>query len=55
MKEDRIKEYLDTINIPSLTADEIQSIEENGSKFHKRIFVSGSITNPACIVQYADS
>ena len=39
-KEDRLKEYLDTVNVPPLTAEEIQVIDENGSKYHKRIFVS---------------
>jgi len=38
-KEERIKEYLDTVNVPPLTAEEIQVIDETGSKFHKRIFV----------------
>jgi len=38
-KEERIKEYLDTVNVPPLTAEEVQVIDETGSKFHKRIFV----------------
>lgn len=40
-KEDRLKEYLDTVNVPPLTAEEIQVIDENGSKYHKRIFWGG--------------
>ena len=47
-KEDRIKEYLDTVNVPPLTTEEIQVIEENGSKLHKKIFVSGSTTDSIC-------
>jgi hypothetical protein len=39
-KEDRIKEYLDTANVPPLTAEEIKAIEDSGSKFYKRVFVS---------------
>jgi hypothetical protein len=35
-----MKEYLDTVNVPPLTDEEIQVIEENGSKFHERFFVS---------------
>lgn len=40
-KEDRIKEYLDTANVPPLTSEEIQAIDESGSKLHKRIFWGG--------------
>ena len=40
LKEDRMKEYLDTVNAPPLTDEEIQVIDENGSKFHERFFMS---------------
>ncbi|KAJ7685369.1 oxidoreductase [Mycena polygramma] len=38
-KEARIKEYLETPNVPDLTAEEIQAIEDAGAKLHKRIFM----------------
>jgi diketogulonate reductase-like aldo/keto reductase len=37
-KEERIKEYLDTVNVPPLTPEEIQIIDDTGSKFHNRFF-----------------
>jgi len=40
-KEERMKEYLDTFNVPPLTAEEIQAIDENGSNFHKRHYWGG--------------
>jgi hypothetical protein len=35
----RVKEFLDTENVPDLTPQEIQTIDEAGSKIHKRIFM----------------
>jgi len=37
-KKYRLKEYLDTVNVPSLTAEEIQAINDNGSKVSQRFF-----------------
>ncbi|KAI6045730.1 NADP-dependent oxidoreductase domain-containing protein [Pisolithus marmoratus] len=37
-KVERIREYLDTENIPELTPDEIEDIEAAGAKLHKRFF-----------------
>jgi diketogulonate reductase-like aldo/keto reductase len=37
-KAGRIREYLDTENIPELTADELRLIETAGAKLHKRFF-----------------
>ncbi|PCH37991.1 Aldo/keto reductase [Wolfiporia cocos MD-104 SS10] len=37
-KESRIKEYLATETLPGLTADEVQAINEAGSKTHHRVF-----------------
>jgi hypothetical protein len=38
-KEARIKEYLDTINVPDLSVEEIEAIEQAGSKLHKRMYM----------------
>ncbi|KAJ2920894.1 hypothetical protein H1R20_g16199, partial [Candolleomyces eurysporus] len=38
-KQSRIEEFLDTEKVPDLTEEEIQSIDEAGSKLHKRIFM----------------
>ncbi|KAK2466800.1 hypothetical protein APHAL10511_001058 [Amanita phalloides] len=38
-KESRIKEFIDTVNVPDLTAEHIREIEEAGSKIHKRFFM----------------
>jgi len=38
-KMSRVKEFLDTVNVPDLTEDEIRTIDEAGSKLHKRIFM----------------
>ncbi|KAJ7940442.1 NADP-dependent oxidoreductase domain-containing protein [Mycena leptocephala] len=38
-KEVRIKEYLETSMVPDLTAEEIQAIDDAGSKLHKRVFM----------------
>ncbi|KAJ7172291.1 NADP-dependent oxidoreductase domain-containing protein [Mycena filopes] len=38
-KEARIKEYLETSQVPDLTAEEIQAIDDAGAKLHKRIFM----------------
>lgn len=37
-KEERIKEYLATETLPALTADEVKTIDETGSKVHHRAF-----------------
>ncbi|KAH7929704.1 Aldo/keto reductase [Leucogyrophana mollusca] len=37
-KAERIREYLDTANVPELTAEEISLIETAGSQQHKRYF-----------------
>ncbi|KAG2144843.1 NADP-dependent oxidoreductase domain-containing protein [Suillus cothurnatus] len=39
-KAERIREYLDTQNVPELTAEEIALIETTGGKLHQRYFVS---------------
>ncbi|TFK76341.1 Aldo/keto reductase [Pluteus cervinus] len=38
-KESRIAEFQDTISVPDLTKEEIDAIEEAGSKLHKRIYM----------------
>ncbi|KAJ6525639.1 oxidoreductase [Mycena capillaripes] len=38
-KEARIKEYLEAPNVPDLTPEEIQAIEDAGAKLYKRIFM----------------
>ncbi|KAF9053189.1 NADP-dependent oxidoreductase domain-containing protein [Panaeolus papilionaceus] len=38
-KVHRIKEFQDTDNVPDLTAEEIQAIEEAGAKLHKRQYM----------------
>lgn len=38
-KEARIKEYLEAFQVPDLTAQEIQAIDDAGAKLHKRIFM----------------
>ena len=35
----RIKEFLDTEHVPDLSKEEIEAIEEAGSKLHQRIWV----------------
>ncbi|OJA07904.1 hypothetical protein AZE42_02750 [Rhizopogon vesiculosus] len=37
-KAERIREYLDTQNVPELTADELALIETTGGQLHKRFF-----------------
>ncbi|KAG1735552.1 NADP-dependent oxidoreductase domain-containing protein [Suillus lakei] len=37
-KADRMREYLDTANVPELTADEIESIENAGAQHHQKFF-----------------
>ncbi|KAF8512271.1 NADP-dependent oxidoreductase domain-containing protein [Gautieria morchelliformis] len=39
-KESRLKEYVDALNVPALTPEEEQAIDEAGSKVHYRRFVS---------------
>ncbi|KAF8843548.1 Aldo/keto reductase [Paxillus ammoniavirescens] len=39
-KAERIREYLDTENVPDLTAEEIDLIDETGAKLHKRFFAA---------------
>ncbi|KIJ16762.1 aldehyde reductase [Paxillus involutus ATCC 200175] len=41
-KAERIREYLDTENVPDLTAEEIDLIDVTGAKLHKRFFVRHS-------------
>ncbi|KIK98728.1 hypothetical protein PAXRUDRAFT_133664 [Paxillus rubicundulus Ve08.2h10] len=41
-KAERIREYLDTENVPDLTAEEIDLIDATGAKLHKRFFVCRS-------------
>ncbi|PPQ89126.1 hypothetical protein CVT25_006498 [Psilocybe cyanescens] len=38
-KLSRLEEYLDSENVPDLTPEEIQAIEEGGAKLHKRVFM----------------
>lgn len=38
-KASRIKEFLDTKNVPDLTEEEVHVIEEAGEKLHKRIYM----------------
>ncbi|KAF8201563.1 NADP-dependent oxidoreductase domain-containing protein [Pholiota molesta] len=38
-KAERIQEFLSVENLPDLTAEEIDAIEEAGSKLHKRVFM----------------
>ncbi|KAL1677437.1 NADP-dependent oxidoreductase domain-containing protein [Schizophyllum commune] len=38
-KKERIEEYLDAINVPDLTTDEVNQIEENGVKVLKRFYM----------------
>jgi hypothetical protein len=35
----RITEFLDTETVPDLTAAEIQMIEEEGARLHKRVYM----------------
>ncbi|KAN0079917.1 NADP-dependent oxidoreductase domain containing protein [Tylopilus felleus] len=37
-KAERIREYLDTENVPELTPEELQLIETTGTKIHRRVF-----------------
>ncbi|TRM62592.1 NADP-dependent oxidoreductase domain-containing protein [Schizophyllum amplum] len=41
-KAERIHEYLDAINVPDLTSDEIAKIEENGVKVLKRVYMKNA-------------
>ncbi|KAF7304961.1 Aldo-ket-red domain-containing protein [Mycena kentingensis (nom. inval.)] len=38
-KEERLKEYLGTTEVPDLTDAEIQTIDDAGAKLHKRVFM----------------
>jgi len=38
-KQSRIEEFLDTENVPDLTAEEVDAIETAGAKLHKRIYL----------------
>ncbi|KAH7911497.1 NADP-dependent oxidoreductase domain-containing protein [Hygrophoropsis aurantiaca] len=49
-KPKRIREYLDTINVPDLTPEESDLIETTGSKLHKKFFVSQLRTISSMIV-----
>ena len=42
-KESRLKEYLDALNVPALTSEEEQAIDEAGSEVHYRRFVSPKV------------
>ncbi|KDR73488.1 hypothetical protein GALMADRAFT_72096 [Galerina marginata CBS 339.88] len=39
-KVERIKEFLDTENVPDLNAKEIKAIDEEGAKLHKRVYMA---------------
>ncbi|KAI6115628.1 NADP-dependent oxidoreductase domain-containing protein [Pisolithus croceorrhizus] len=41
-KAERIREYLDTINVPDLTEEEMKLIEAKGAELHRKAFVSRS-------------
>lgn len=47
-KESRVKEYLATETLPDLTVEEVQAIDDAGSKVHHRAFVSGIRPYPFC-------
>jgi len=50
-KAERIREYLDTENVPELTVDELALIETTGRKLHKRFFVSSdSLTSVLLLI-----
>jgi len=34
-----MKEFLDTETVPDLTPEEIQAIDEEGAKLHKRVYM----------------
>jgi hypothetical protein len=38
-----MKEYLDALNVPELTDEEVQAIDQAGSEFHYRRFVSFAV------------
>ncbi|KAG1751713.1 NADP-dependent oxidoreductase domain-containing protein [Suillus lakei] len=38
-KADRMREYLDTVNVPELTVEEIESIENAGAQHYQKFFV----------------
>jgi len=38
-KASRIKEFLNTKNVPNLTEEEVDVIEEAGEKLHKRVYM----------------
>ena len=38
-KVERIKEFQDTEDVPDLTTEEIQALESEASKLHKRIYM----------------
>ncbi|KAH6918422.1 oxidoreductase [Coprinopsis sp. MPI-PUGE-AT-0042] len=40
-KATRIREFQDTVNLPELTEEEVQTIESEGSKLHKRVYMLG--------------
>jgi hypothetical protein len=39
-KESRLQEFLDTENVPDLTAEEVDAIDAAGAKLHKRVYLS---------------
>jgi len=38
-KATRVKEYLDSLNLPDLTPEEIKAVDEAGSKVHERVYM----------------
>ena len=55
----RIKEFLDTEHVPDLTKEDIEAIEEAGSKLHQRIYMrhvykdQGQVAPKLCIQEVA--
>jgi hypothetical protein len=39
-KQSRLQEFLDTENVPDLTAEEVDAIEAAGAELHKRVYLS---------------
>ena len=38
-KKPRLQEFLDTENVPDLTAEEVDAIDAAGAKLHKRVYL----------------
>ena len=45
-----MKEYLDALNVPELTPEEVNAIDEAGSKLHYRRFVSLELSPRRCLM-----